>query len=281
MTAISNNVSNSVINNYIERVTELSQSSQHIPTTEELEKIASELGIEPEEIQAAQKQSHDHYIRAQGYMKLRHWDDAIAELQDAVVFNPSNLDMLISLAHAYMGRWQEKHHLQDEQSIRFRIRQCLDIKPDCQEALNLLAKLSNSLKLRQRIFITLVLGLSGVVIGVGSFLWLSDAFPNFFNRQSKIEQLEQQFLAEIYQLQQQQEAVKAEILTLQQSNNQQYQQNLSLLKNRINQLEKKLTILQQKIVDLEKSQPSKLTPKPSNQDMENNKQIIDSMIIRR
>jgi DNA-directed RNA polymerase specialized sigma subunit len=80
MTEIAKSVSNNVIDNYIQRVTEWSQSSQRIPTTEELENIAAELGIEAEEIQAAQKQSHDHYIRAQGYMRLKHWDDAIAGL---------------------------------------------------------------------------------------------------------------------------------------------------------------------------------------------------------
>lgn len=265
MTAISKNVSNGVIENYIQRVTELSQSSQRIPTTEELEQIASELGIEPEEIEAAQKQSHDHYIRAQGYMSLQHWDDAICELQEALAFNPSNLDMLVSLASCYMGRWQEKHHAEDELNIRFRIRQCLVIKPDCQEALNLLANLSKTIKLRQRILMMVILGLSGVVIGVGSFLGLSEAWPYLFNKESKIEKLERQFIEEISQLRQQQEQVTDKLLAIQQSNNQRYQSNLNLMQNRINQLQKEQAILQRKIIELEKTKPSKLTPKSSNQ----------------
>ncbi|HAC63881.1 MAG TPA: hypothetical protein DCF68_10170 [Cyanothece sp. UBA12306] len=274
MTVISKSVSSSVIENYIQRVTELSQSSQRIPTTEELEQIASELGIEPEEIEAAQKQSHDHYIRAQGYMGLKHWDDAICELQEAVAFNPSNLDMLVTLASSYMGRWQEKHHPEDEKNIRFRIRQCLAIKPDCQEALNLLSKLSQSLKLRHRILTTIVLGLSGIVIGVGSFLWLSDVLPYILNKESKIEKLEQQFVDEIYQLRQQQEEITDKILAIQQSNNQRYQSDLNLMQSQINRLERQLTIWQRKILELEKTKPSKLTPKSSSQGT--NDQIIEN-----
>ncbi|MBE9197203.1 hypothetical protein IQ219_18265, partial [Synechocystis sp. LEGE 06083] len=81
-------VHSGVIENYIQRVTELSQSTQRIPTSAELEAIAGELGIEPEEIKAAQKQATDHFTRAQGYMRLGYWDDAIAELDYAIAFNP-------------------------------------------------------------------------------------------------------------------------------------------------------------------------------------------------
>ncbi len=77
-----------VIENYIQRVTELNQSTQRIPTATELERIATELGIDPLEIQAAQKQSQDHFTRAQGYIRLMYWDDAILELQEAIAFYP-------------------------------------------------------------------------------------------------------------------------------------------------------------------------------------------------
>ncbi|XTZ13119.1 MAG: hypothetical protein ACP8RL_05425 [cyanobacterium endosymbiont of Rhopalodia inflata] len=44
-------IPSNVIENYIQRVTELSQSSQRIPTMGEVAKIAAELGIEPDEIE--------------------------------------------------------------------------------------------------------------------------------------------------------------------------------------------------------------------------------------
>lgn len=265
MTAISNskNVSSSVIENYIQRVTELSQSSQRIPTIEEVEKIAAELGIEPDEIEAAQKQSHDHYIRAQGYMRLKHWDDAICELQEAVAFNPSNLDMLISLASSHMGRWQEKHHREDETNVRFRVRQCLAIKPDSEEALTLLEQFSKALKRRNQTLVGIFLGLGGVVVGISSFFWLSDTLPALWGRESKLEQLEQVVLQEMDELRREQEALKAEMFAIEQSNNQRYQTDVSRLHSRINQLERQLTTLQRKMREIEKPEPSKLTPKPS------------------
>ncbi len=263
MTEIAKSVSNNVIDNYIQRVTEWSQSSQRIPTTEELENIAAELGIEAEEIQAAQKQSHDHYIRAQGYMRLKHWDDAIAELQEAVAFNPSNLDMLVSLASAHMGRWQANHRREDENNIRLRIRQCLVIKPDCEEALNLLARLSHIIKWRNRILTAIGVGLGGVFVGMSGVVLFGDGLPPWFQRESKLEQLQQAFNQELTVLQRQQDALQAEMTAVQQQNARRNQRNLSFLESRIKQLEIKVNRLEKQIVQIEKEKPSKLTPRPS------------------
>ncbi|GBF80021.1 tetratricopeptide repeat protein [Aphanothece sacrum] len=262
MTAMIKNVSNNVIDNYIERVTELSQSSQHIPTTEELETIAAELGIDPQEIQAAQKQSHDHFIRAQGYMRLKHWDDAIAELQEAVVFNPSNLDMLLGLAMAHLGRWDIKHSKEDENNIRLRIRQCLAIKPDCEDALNLLSRLSNAVQWRNRILAGVAVVFGGVIIGVGGFFFFNDGLPNPFQKQSKLELLEQRMTAEIATLRQQQQAFSQQILANQTNNEQLNQRNLDELQSRFNKLETQLQELEKKVQQIEQSsnQNSPLPP---------------------
>ncbi|MEA5536041.1 hypothetical protein [Crocosphaera sp. XPORK-15E] len=263
MTSVAKNVSNNVIENYIERVTEWSHSSQRIPTTEELETIAAELGIEPTEIQAAQKKSNDHYIRAQGYMRLKHWDDAIAELQEAVAFNPSHLDMLLSLASAHMGRWQETHHREDANNIRLRIRQCLAIKPDCDEALNLLARLSNYQKWRGRIVKAIAVGLGGVFVGMGSVFLLGDGFPELFQKQSKFEKLEQTLTQEINVLRREKEELQAELMAVEQMNQQTNQRNVSRLENRLIQLQQEVTKLQRKIIAIEKEKPSKITPRSS------------------
>ena len=263
MTTISQNISSSVIENYIQRVTELSQSSQCIPTIEEVEKIAAELGIEPDEIEAAQKQSHDHYVRSQGYMRLRHWNDAILELQEAVAFNPSNLEMLISLASSHMGRWQEKHHREDENNIRFRIRQCLVIKPDCQEALNLLEQFSKALKWRKQTSIGIIVGLGGLILGISGFFWLSDTFSkyNVWGKSSRLQQLETLIARDMNELRKEQAVLKAEIFALQKRNDRRYQADVSQLHSRMNQLERQLATMRRKILEMEKLQPSKLTPK--------------------
>lgn len=172
-------VPNHVIETYIQRVTELSQSAQRIPTAAELERIATELGIGAADIQAAQQQAQDHYTRAQGYLKLRYWDDAIGELQEAIAFNPSQTELLIALGQAYLGRWQQNHQPQDREQLHQQVRQCLALQPDSQEALNLLAALQRAQKQRQQrrwqlgIFLGAVaLGSLGILAAQGGLPWL-------------------------------------------------------------------------------------------------------------
>ena len=92
-----------VIDNYIQRVTELSQSTNRIPTNDELEKIAADLEIGPEEIQLTQKQSQDHYVRDQGYSRLKYWDDAIEELQEAIALLLSKIKTINAMSPRIRG----------------------------------------------------------------------------------------------------------------------------------------------------------------------------------
>ena len=245
---------NSVIDNYIQRVTQLSQSHQRIPTTKELEKIAAELGITAEEIQAAQQESQNHFVRSQGYMRLRRWDDAINELQEAVVFNPSNLDMLLALARAYLGRWREKHLRSDEENIRFRIRQCLEIKPDTEEALNLLFQLDRSLKIRELIVF------ATVVISAGSFLGIILSLPPITQKirnlwqyesriealyESRVEALEKQFNQKLQKIKEEQKQKQFDFQREQDRYNRIYLQKINQLETDIERLEKELELLKQ------------------------------------
>jgi tetratricopeptide (TPR) repeat protein len=176
----SKSLSNETIENYIQRVTELSQSASKILPNEELEKIAADLGISSEEIKMAQQRSQAPFIRAKGYFNLKHWDDAIAELQEAIGLNPSNLEMLNLLANAHLGRWYEQHHRDDEEQIRTRIKQCLEIQPDHKESLLLLAKLAQAIRKYQyqtvfwRGFISIFLG------SIVGFFFLNDIYFNLF-----------------------------------------------------------------------------------------------------
>ncbi|MGI0482629.1 hypothetical protein ACN4EE_17825 [Geminocystis sp. CENA526] len=196
---------NQAIELYIQRVTELSQLGQKIPTNQDLLKIASELGISDEEIQAAQKQSQAHFIRAQGYSKHRHWEDAIEELQEALAFNPFNLPMLHLLINCYIGRWKDKHNSEDEELIRIRVKQCLEIQPDDEESLNLLAQLD-------KLIMTYKYQLWGLgalgLLTIGSltgFLILNNLSFNLFSKNDlKIEETRKELIKEIESLQSEQ-----------------------------------------------------------------------------
>lgn len=256
------------IENYIKRVTELTQLQQTIPTNEELLKIASDLGISDSEIAIAQKQSQAHFIRAQGYYSLNHWQDAITELEEALAFNPSHLPMLHLLINAYIGRWKDKHNRQDENQARLRIKQCLEIQPDDQESLKLLAKLDQVIRHRQyRLW-----GMGAItMLFFGSMIgfFISDDFSfNFFNKNEQILQtLEKNLTSEIDNLKQEQNLFYNQ--SLEQFKNQQIIN--SNLENKIIELQNQIKNLEQKNQDLlnkiNQNQPSN---SPNNSDDLNN-----------
>ena len=235
-------LSNSFIDNYIRRVTELSQSPQRIPSATELEKMAADLGLSPEEIESAQKQSQDHLTRAQGYMRLKHWDDAIEELIEAVALCPSNSDLLLSLAAAHLGRWYQRHRRDDVENVRLRVRECLSLMPDSEEALNLLAKLDRACRWRRTFLVSLVIGL-GSFLTTSSLIWfwpesLADSWAVFWHRESQLEQLEQRLLGEIQALRLEQEQLRNEVLSSQTTEKQSYHNALAQLHERLKRLEK-------------------------------------------
>lgn len=189
---------NDAIELYIKRVTELSQLGQKIPSHQDLLKIASELGISDEEIQCAQRQSQAHFIRAKGYSNLRHWDDAIDELQEALAFNPFNLPMLHLLITCYLGRWKNQHNSQDEQQIKIRVKQCLEIQPDDQESLNLLAQLDKlMMTYKYQLWGLITLGLL-IVGSLTGFLVLNNISLNLFTQKDKkIDNIKNELFTEI------------------------------------------------------------------------------------
>ena len=235
-------LSNSFIENYIQRVTELSQSPQRIPSAAELEKVAADLGISPNEIEEAQKKSQAHLTRAQGYMRLKHWDDAIEELQEAVTLCPSNEHLLLSLATAHLGRWYQRHRRDDVENVRLRVRECLSIQPDSQEALELLAKLDKARQWRRNFLIGLVIGLGGLLTTSGLLFTrpesLTSSWGTFWHRESQLEQLEQRLLGEIQALRQEQEQLRKEVLFSQTKEKQRYHNVLSQLQENLRRLEK-------------------------------------------
>jgi tetratricopeptide (TPR) repeat protein len=234
-------LSNNFIENYIQRVTELSQSPQRIPSATELEKMAADLGLSPEEIEEAQKQSQDHLTRAQGYMRLKHWDDAIEELIEAVALCPSNSDLFLSLAAAHLGRWYQRHRRDDVENVRLRVRECLSIQPDSEEALNLLAKLDRALRWRRTLLVSLGIGL-GSFLTTSSLIWLwpeslTDSWAVFWHQESQLEQLEQRLLGEIQALRQEQEQLRNEVLSRQTREKQSYHNALAQLHEHLKRLE--------------------------------------------
>ncbi len=234
--------SNSFIDNYIQRITELSQSPQQIPSIAELEKLAADLGINPEEIEKAQKKSQDHFTRAQGYIRLKHWDDAIEELQEAITLSPCNEDLLLSLANAHLERWCQHHRRDDAENVRLRVKNCLALQPNSEEALNLLAKLDKARQQRTTFLVSLVISL-GSLLTISSLLWLYPesfhySLSRLWHREDKLEQLEQRLLQEMQALRQEQENLRQEVKSSQTRERLRYHNALNQLDESLNRLKK-------------------------------------------
>lgn len=259
---------NQAIETYIQRVTELSQLGQKIPTNEELLTIASELGISDKEITSAQKQSQAHFIRAQGYVTLRHWDDAIAELEEALAFNPFNLPMLHLLINAYLGRWKERHNKQDEELIKFRVKQCLEIQPDDQESLNFLAKLDQFVN-NYKYQLWGITGISLIIIGSGiGFFLLNNISLNLFSQNDKkIQGVKDELINEIKQLKDEQKILYEQLsekVKIQEEIDKDSQLQIQILKNEIQKLNQQNQELNNKLNNQNKPIPDIKSPQINN-----------------
>ena len=237
----------SVIETYIERVTELSQSTKRIPTPHELEKIVTELGIAPEEIAKAEKESQAHFTRAQGYLRLQYWDDAIVELQEAIAFNPSSAAMMLASASAYLGRWRRSHKREDASQFHRQVRQCLAIQPDSEEALNLLQTFQRDRQKRQQRWLYLGIFSGAVVLGVMGYLLTYNRLPYVLQSRTDLDQINQKLDREIQALHQEQAALRQELINLRTNQTEASQIEIARLNNKVNNLEKSLQTLQQKL----------------------------------
>jgi len=253
------NTTNQAIEIYIQRVTELSQLGQKIPSSQDLLKIAQELGISDEEIQSAQRQSQAHFIRAQGYSTLCHWEDAIDELQEALAFNPFNLPMLHLLINCYLGKWKIKHNSQDEEQIRVRVKQCLEIQPDDQESLKLLAELDKLIKRHQYQLWSLTgLGLLTVGSFMG-FIFLNSMSMNILGgNNKKIDEIQQELLTKIENLENEQFMLTSQLLEAikkQENSQKTFQLEIDILKKEIKELNEENKILIKKLENINKPTP--------------------------
>lgn len=227
--------STNLIEVYIQKVTELSQSEKRIPTVEELTKIGSDLGISMEDIAAARKHSQDNFIRAQGYVNLKRWDDAISELQEAVAFNPSDTQMLIHLAKAHLGRWYDKHKHQDKEDVELRAKQCLMVQPESAEALSVLSQIDKGTKQYMRLRFGLLISLGLVLGSIGYVFYGSNAVKNLFNEPSQIQELQKSHI----QLEEEIKQLKSQLATVQKESKT-HKQYIQQQQAQINNLEKQV-----------------------------------------
>ncbi|MEB3160477.1 MAG: hypothetical protein VKL20_03335, partial [Synechocystis sp.] len=197
---------------------------------------------------------------AQGYMRLKYWDDAIAELQEAIAFNPSQPEMLICLGQAHLGRWQQKHQKDDAEQLHLRVRQCLSLQPDSENALNLLATFRQSRKHRVQIFAAVGGFLGAVLLGSLGYLLVQGGLPFVIQERSRLENLEQKIERQRQELDDLRREQAQARDTLREELQRQQQRDLIPYGDRLNRLQSELDLLKQQVRDYQTL--PRLVPRP-------------------
>jgi tetratricopeptide (TPR) repeat protein len=79
------------------------QKNDQALSTEEMQQVAASMGITTADLEAA---FNAYWQRGSGFARLNNWDDAIAQLEQAVALKPDQPRVLYVLANAYRKRWE-------------------------------------------------------------------------------------------------------------------------------------------------------------------------------
>lgn len=118
-----------ILTTYLQRVLALKDRRRRVPSAEELEDIAKELGLSEADLAAVAQAAEDHTLRGRGFMRRGRWDDAITELEEAVALSPRDVERLHALARAHAGKWQEGGEATSRERAERLARECLDLDP--------------------------------------------------------------------------------------------------------------------------------------------------------
>lgn len=168
--------SEDLMNRYAERLLQLRQELSQTPTPETLRAIALDVGITDTDLAVLHQRAQDHCTRAEGYREFQRWDDAIAELEQAVALEPLNLKAIDELAQTHRQRYFQKRQPRDRQAAEQLARQCLQLDPSYRPALELIDQLDQPhglIALLQSpamgFVLLMIFGLGGVSWGLVSF----------------------------------------------------------------------------------------------------------------
>lgn len=93
-----------IIQTYIERISNLEEKPRGL-TEEELQEIALEIGITPEELAKAQELSRLHAQRGERFLAHGHPEDAARAFEEALILRPGNESLRLQLGQCYLARY--------------------------------------------------------------------------------------------------------------------------------------------------------------------------------
>src|SRR5690554_4230821 len=93
------------IRKYIDRALEVSHTSEHEVSADELAEIAREIGLTDADLARVDRAVEDGMTRGNNFLRQSMWDDAIRELDDVVALALTNARAKVALAECYVERY--------------------------------------------------------------------------------------------------------------------------------------------------------------------------------
>jgi tetratricopeptide (TPR) repeat protein len=125
---------------FVEKLNVIQQERKEKPLSqEEMKIIAESLGMNEQDWRAVRETFQAHLARASSFLKHENWEDAITELEQALILQRNDENVLYGLALAYMNRWREYHKKQDNERAENFVRQVLQHYPQNAQAARLLS----------------------------------------------------------------------------------------------------------------------------------------------
>lgn len=136
---------------YIEQVLKLQEEHRQIPLkVEELNRIASQLGLSASELDFIDQKFQDYFYRGKGYLRHQNWDKAIEEFSQAILIKPLHIDSLFGLAESHFFRWQATGKKADKEAALDYAERCLQTDARHEGAFLLIGRLNRNLPLRRK-----------------------------------------------------------------------------------------------------------------------------------
>ncbi|GAB4338612.1 MAG: hypothetical protein OHK0038_17400 [Flammeovirgaceae bacterium] len=125
---------------FVDKINAIQQERKEKPLSqEEMKIIAESLGMNEQDWKAVRDAFQAHLLRASSFLKHENWEDAITELEQALILQRNDENVLYGLALAYMNRWREYHKKQDSQRAENFVKQVLQHYPQNTHAARLLS----------------------------------------------------------------------------------------------------------------------------------------------
>lgn len=131
-----------ILQNYVSQILKIQQERTEAPLkTEELKRIAENLGLSDNDWQHIQSTFEASLARGKSFVQYKSWDNAVKELQLAVKINPAQADALYHLALAHWQRNRKNGKKADLKQAEVYARRCVQADYSHDAAIRLISRL--------------------------------------------------------------------------------------------------------------------------------------------